>query len=148
MAENSRKRKAQSPILPDAAEPRDIFRGVWESLTNKTRGVTLENKNPEILFKLRSENITVHEPGEVEYERAVAVSNLLYRFTRPICVVQPAKATEVQIVVVEARRLGLSLTIKNGGHSYSGAVSRIQLHIYLVRYRNLFGNILKMKATC
>ncbi|KAI8951628.1 hypothetical protein F4801DRAFT_600939 [Xylaria longipes] len=91
MSGNLRKRKAQSHADPDPNRP------------------------------LKSKGITVHEPGEVEYERAVAVSNLLYRFTRPICVVQPVTATEVQKVVISVRCFGLSLTIKNGGHSYSGA---------------------------
>ncbi|KAI0481906.1 hypothetical protein F4859DRAFT_503591 [Xylaria cf. heliscus] len=78
-------------------------------------------KDPNIILYLKSENITVHEPGEVEYERAVAVSNLLHRFTRPICVVQPIRTRQVQKLVIATRELGLSLTIKNGGHSYTGA---------------------------
>ncbi|KAI0108982.1 hypothetical protein GGR51DRAFT_548073 [Nemania sp. FL0031] len=65
--------------------------------------------------------VIVHTPGEVEYERAVATSNLLYRFTRPICVVQPTQTSHVRAAVVAARMHSISLTIKNGGHSYTGS---------------------------
>ncbi|KAI0148716.1 hypothetical protein GGR57DRAFT_474079 [Xylariaceae sp. FL1272] len=76
---------------------------------------------PGIASDLIDKGLIVHIPGEVEYERAVAASNLLYRFTRPICVVQPVRAREVQTTVLAARKNKTSLTIKNGGHSYSGA---------------------------
>ncbi|KAI1270527.1 hypothetical protein F5Y18DRAFT_15174 [Xylariaceae sp. FL1019] len=76
---------------------------------------------PGIINELIEDNLVVHIPGEVEYERAVAVSNLLYRFTRPICVIQPIDFRDVQFAVRAARKHGTSLTTKNGGHSYSGA---------------------------
>ncbi|KAI0877775.1 hypothetical protein GGS24DRAFT_487628 [Hypoxylon argillaceum] len=76
---------------------------------------------PKFLPSLKADGIIVCEPGDVEYERAVATSNLLYRFTRPICVVQPTSASQVQNIVSQARIHNVSLTIKNGGHSYTGS---------------------------
>ncbi|RYP77276.1 hypothetical protein DL770_007099 [Monosporascus sp. CRB-9-2] len=65
--------------------------------------------------------IPVFNPGEVEYERSVATPNLLYRFSRPTCVVQPEGIAHVQTIIKEAASRGVSVTIKNGGHSYSGS---------------------------
>ncbi|PKX93529.1 FAD-binding domain-containing protein [Aspergillus novofumigatus IBT 16806] len=64
--------------------------------------------------------VPVFRVGEVEYERSVATANLLYRFTRPDCVVQPEGAGHVQFIVTRAKARDVSLTIKNGGHSYAG----------------------------
>ncbi|KAL2148929.1 hypothetical protein VTH82DRAFT_1615 [Thermothelomyces myriococcoides] len=66
-------------------------------------------------------NIPVFNPGEVEYERSVSVPNLLYRFSRPACVIKPENTAHVQAVVREAFFRGVRITIKNGGHSYSGS---------------------------
>jgi FAD/FMN-containing dehydrogenase len=60
-------------------------------------------------------------PGERDYERAVATDNLLYRFSRPLFVVQPRNAGQVRTIVNEARAKKLRITIKNGGHSYAGS---------------------------
>ncbi|RYP18833.1 hypothetical protein DL765_003713 [Monosporascus sp. GIB2] len=65
--------------------------------------------------------IPVFNPGEVEYERSVAVPNLLYRFSRPACVVQPEGTAHVQTIIKEASSRGVTITIKNGGHSYPGS---------------------------
>lgn len=81
----------------------------------------ISREGPRIISDLKEKGILVHEPGELEYERAVASSNLLYRFTRPTCVVQPILVSEVQAIVTEARAHRVSLTIKNGGHSYTGS---------------------------
>ncbi|KAF3483021.1 uncharacterized protein GIQ15_02345 [Arthroderma uncinatum] len=69
---------------------------------------------------LRSKKIPVFEPGEEEYERSVATPNLLFRFSRPDCVIQPETAAHVQAIVKQARSQNLSITIKCGGHSYAG----------------------------
>ncbi|KAK5996764.1 Cannabidiolic acid synthase-like protein [Cladobotryum mycophilum] len=68
----------------------------------------------------QSEDIPVFKPGEVEYERSVATANLLYRFARPGCVVQPARASQVETIVKVAKAWRVPITIKNGGHSYAG----------------------------
>ncbi|KAG0133176.1 hypothetical protein HOY82DRAFT_269424 [Tuber indicum] len=73
-----------------------------------------------IVSFLKYEEIPVYEPGEVEYERSVAVANLLYRYSRPTCVVQPLRSSDVQIIVKQAKDLKIPITIKNGGHSYAG----------------------------
>ncbi|TFB05902.1 hypothetical protein CCMA1212_001344 [Trichoderma ghanense] len=75
----------------------------------------------ELIQILKENNVPVFAPGELQYERSVATVNLIYRFARPDCVVQPRNASDVQCVVREARTRGVPITIKNGGHSYSGA---------------------------
>ncbi|KAH0499734.1 hypothetical protein TgHK011_006909 [Trichoderma gracile] len=70
---------------------------------------------------LRRKNIPVYTPGELPYERSVATVNLLYRYARPDCVVQPQNAAQVQLIVRSAKARDIPMTIKNGGHSYSGA---------------------------
>ncbi|KAK4125369.1 FAD-binding domain-containing protein [Parathielavia appendiculata] len=55
-----------------------------------------------------------------DYEHVIATSNLLFRFSRPECAVQPGNTAQVQDVIREARKLGLKVTIKCNGHSYAG----------------------------
>ncbi|KAE8147148.1 hypothetical protein BDV25DRAFT_169381 [Aspergillus avenaceus] len=69
---------------------------------------------------LKKRRVPVHLPGELDYERSVATSNLLYRFSRPDCVVQPEVFEHVQTVIIEAKRRNKKIIIKNGGHSYAG----------------------------
>ncbi|KAI0813832.1 hypothetical protein GGR55DRAFT_702810 [Xylaria sp. FL0064] len=83
--------------------------------------VSREPVNTNIIAELRKRDVIVYTPGQLEYERAVASSNLVYRFARPICVVQPASASNVQKIVIQARASNVSLTIENGGHSYIGS---------------------------
>ena len=64
--------------------------------------------------------ISVLQSGE-DYERSVATSNLLYRFFRPGCVVQPTQIAEVETVIRVAKYHGINVTIKNGGHAYTGS---------------------------
>ncbi|KAK3338500.1 hypothetical protein B0H65DRAFT_324757 [Neurospora tetraspora] len=59
-------------------------------------------------------------PKASEYERSVATANLLYRFTRPACVVQPETREQVAQVIKKAKKLRVPVTIKCGGHSYAG----------------------------
>ncbi|PTB65047.1 Glucooligosaccharide oxidase [Trichoderma citrinoviride] len=75
----------------------------------------------ELIQTLKEKKVPVFAPGEPQYERSVATVNLFYRFARPDCVVQPRNASDVQFVVREARIRRIPITIKNGGHSYSGA---------------------------
>ncbi|KAK3949779.1 hypothetical protein QBC32DRAFT_30092 [Pseudoneurospora amorphoporcata] len=72
------------------------------------------------LLKADKTSIPVFLPGETEYERSVANANLLYRFTRPACVVQPKTVGHVQTIVKEAKARNVPITIKCGGHSYAG----------------------------
>ncbi|KAH0847463.1 hypothetical protein AYO21_09352 [Fonsecaea monophora] len=74
---------------------------------------------------LRSANIPVFSPSgpkkeEEEYERSVATPNLLYRFSRPDCVIQPENAAQVQAIIKQAKSRRLKVTIKCAGHSYAG----------------------------
>ncbi|KAF5611930.1 6-hydroxy-D-nicotine oxidase [Fusarium subglutinans] len=68
----------------------------------------------------RGKKIPVYTPGELEYEKSVANSNLLYRFERPGCVTQPEHESHVRIIVKRAKEVGLPIRVKNGGHSYAG----------------------------
>ncbi|KAK1761760.1 hypothetical protein QBC33DRAFT_553363 [Phialemonium atrogriseum] len=76
------------------------------------------------LFK--SQKIPVLEPGQSEYDRAIATANLLFRFSRPDCVVQPETAAQVQTIIKEARSNRLKITIKCNGHSYAGHSTAFQ----------------------
>ncbi len=68
----------------------------------------------------RSQQIPVLEPGQAEYRQAIATSNLLFRFSRPDCVVQPENAAQVQTIIREAKKRSIKVTIKCNGHSYAG----------------------------
>ncbi|KAI0798932.1 hypothetical protein GGR55DRAFT_702508 [Xylaria sp. FL0064] len=68
----------------------------------------------------KSLDIPVLEPGQAEYRRAIATSNLLFRFSRPDCVVQPKNAIQVQAIINEARSRLINVTIKCNGYSYAG----------------------------
>ena len=84
----------------------------------------------DFIANLKDEEIPVFVPGEEEYERSVATSNLLYRFSRPTCVVQPKRASQVQLAIRCAvqlkdalpkdEKIKGQLIIKGGGHSYAG----------------------------
>ncbi|KAL1858162.1 hypothetical protein Daus18300_010043 [Diaporthe australafricana] len=78
-------------------------------------------REPDLISLFESQDIPVFTPGDLEYERAVACSNLLYRFSRPTYVVQPKENLHVQTIVMEAKSRRLAIKIKNGGHSYSGS---------------------------
>ncbi|KAI1170929.1 FAD-binding domain-containing protein [Nemania sp. FL0916] len=68
----------------------------------------------------KSKNIPVLEPGQPEYRKAIATSNLLFRFSRPDCVVRPKDAAQVQTVIQEAKSKAIKVTVKGNGHSYAG----------------------------
>ncbi len=68
----------------------------------------------------KSKGIPVLEPGQPAYERAIATSNLLHRFSRPECVVQPESAKHVKTIIEEAKAKKIKITIKCNGHSYAG----------------------------
>lgn len=68
----------------------------------------------------KAQQIPVLEPGQEEYDKAIATSNLLHRFSRPDCVVQPESAAHVQTIIKEAKSRKLKVTIKCRGHSYAG----------------------------
>ncbi|KAK6532870.1 hypothetical protein TWF281_007042 [Arthrobotrys megalospora] len=89
-------------------------------ITTEEERKKYRDKIREFADTLKGESVSVYLPGEEEYERSVATSNLLYRFARPDCVVQPLNANDVQTVVREAVQYGLPMTIKGGGHSYAG----------------------------
>lgn len=74
----------------------------------------------ELMKKCRAAKICVSCPSQLEYERSVASTNLLYRFTRPDCVVQPKCEEEVSNVVKWCRQHNLRLTVRGGSHSFAG----------------------------
>ncbi|KAF5616069.1 6-hydroxy-D-nicotine oxidase [Fusarium tjaetaba] len=68
----------------------------------------------------RGKKIPIYTAGELEYEKSVANANLLYRFERPGCVIQPEHESHIRIVVDRAKKVHLPIRIKNGGHSFAG----------------------------
>jgi hypothetical protein len=64
--------------------------------------------------------IPVLVPGNADYRQAIATANLLFRFSRPHCVVQPTDADQVQTIIREAKARSIKVTIKGNGHSYAG----------------------------
>ncbi|KAE8137273.1 hypothetical protein BDV38DRAFT_293029 [Aspergillus pseudotamarii] len=70
--------------------------------------------------KVLGTQIPVYKSGELEYEVSVDVANLLYRFSRPTCVVKPEQPVHVEEVVKYAYKHKTPVTVKNGGHSYAG----------------------------
>ncbi|KAL6894813.1 hypothetical protein GGI43DRAFT_429321 [Trichoderma evansii] len=81
----------------------------------------MDEEIKDIIQFFKDEEIPVYAVGELPYERSVATANFLYRYSRPGCVVQPKRASQVQEIVREAKRREIPITIKNGGHSYAGA---------------------------
>ncbi|KAM0265123.1 hypothetical protein ACHAQJ_000275 [Trichoderma viride] len=69
---------------------------------------------------LKRENVDVFKPGDPKYERSVITTNRLYRFSRPDSVVHPTSILDVQKIINEAVSRNITVTIKNGGHSYAG----------------------------
>ncbi|KAK7973727.1 hypothetical protein PG989_015575 [Apiospora arundinis] len=90
----------------------------------------------EIIIHCRLNHIPVFRPGDLEYERSVASTNLLHRYTRPDCVVQPASAHDVAEVVKQCRQHKMGLKVKSGGHSYAGhsmAEEGVLLHMHRLK---------------
>ncbi|KAF5019819.1 hypothetical protein F66182_8188 [Fusarium sp. NRRL 66182] len=74
-------------------------------------------------FNILKDTLTteqVLEPGTLEYEKAIFIGNLNYRFTTPAVVVRAKSINDVKSTIAFARTNGLRLTVKNGGHSYMG----------------------------
>ncbi|KAL4937615.1 hypothetical protein BDV06DRAFT_232459 [Aspergillus oleicola] len=92
---------------------------------------------------LKSKGVRVLKSGSTgtdreEYERCVATPNLLYRFSRPDCVVLPENASQVQAIIQEAKSKRLKVTIKCGGHSYAGHSTAFQgISLDLRRMKNV-----------
>ncbi|KAK8070707.1 hypothetical protein PG997_010910 [Apiospora hydei] len=90
---------------------------VPKTLVNCTRS---ESPAAELMNHCRANRIRVYNPGQLEYERSVASTNLLYRYTRPDCVIQPATGDDVARVVRFCYEAKIKLTVRSGGHSYAG----------------------------
>ncbi|VUC33278.1 unnamed protein product [Clonostachys rosea] len=87
-----------------------------------------------------SANIPIAQPDDDnyrDYEKLVVTSNLLFRFTRPLCVVQPESTAHVQFVVRQVKQRGLQLTIRCGGHSYAGFSTAIESNTVLMNLRKM-----------
>ncbi|KAL6897636.1 hypothetical protein GGI43DRAFT_423994 [Trichoderma evansii] len=99
------------------------------------------------LFK--SLDVPVLEPGQVEYDRAIATSNRLFRFSRPDCVVQPETAKHVRAIVREAAQKNIDLTIKCNGHSYAGHSAAMKgVSLDLRRMRILYNGCIINGGRC
>ncbi|KAF5693564.1 FAD-binding domain-containing protein [Fusarium denticulatum] len=69
---------------------------------------------------LKAQEVPILERGQPEYDKAIATSNLLFRFSRPEFVARPETPAHVQAVIKEAKAKKLKVTIKCNGHSYAG----------------------------
>ncbi|KAK6063805.1 hypothetical protein SCUP234_13265 [Seiridium cupressi] len=86
------------------------------------------------------------EPTYRDYEKAVVTSNLLFRFTRPPCVLKPESTEHVQKVVEQARLAKIPITIRCKGHSYAGHSTAIEKETILVDLRSMNTVQLDMKS--
>jgi len=101
------------------------------------------------IARFKESGIPVIEPKEPtyrDYEKAVVTSNLLYRFTRPPCVLKPETTEHVQKIVQQARSAKVPLTIRCGGHSYAGHSTAIEKDTLLVDLRSMNSVQLDMKT--
>jgi hypothetical protein len=114
--------KAASAPKSQASLPKSEDRGKKTGAGVKKKVATKkDNRVPDIIDLLKSKKIPVHKPGEEDYERSTATANRLFRFSRPACVVQPENSAHVQYIIKQAKSHNITITIKNGGHSYSGS---------------------------
>ncbi|RSL83665.1 hypothetical protein CEP52_016660 [Fusarium oligoseptatum] len=72
-----------------------------------------------------------------DYEKLVVTSNLLFRFSRPPCVVQPENAAHVQSIVEQVKQQKLQLAIRCGGHSYAGFSTAVEKNTILMDLRKM-----------
>ncbi|KAF4436165.1 hypothetical protein F53441_13309 [Fusarium austroafricanum] len=59
--------------------------------------------------------VPVYLPGELEYEKSVANPNLLYRFARPACVVQPEHEFHGGVLLSDDTLLEVTIVIPDNG---------------------------------
>ena len=59
-------------------------------------------------------------PGQAKYDTARLVFDSLYNGVHPLAVVQPLDAKDVSQIVNWARKTGVHIVAKSGGHSYGG----------------------------
>ncbi|EPS35109.1 hypothetical protein H072_11449 [Dactylellina haptotyla CBS 200.50] len=107
-------------------------------------------KMNKLIAHLRDEDIPVFVAGDEEYELSVATSNLLYRYSRPDCVVIPRNELDVQTVVMAANSddYRVPIIIKNGGHSYAGfSTTEKGISLDLRRMKKVTVDINSMTAT-
>ena len=72
-----------------------------------------------------------------DYEKLVVTSNLLFRFSRPACVVQPKDTTQVKAIIEQIKKHHLRLTIRCGGHSYAGFSTALEDNNILMDLRRM-----------
>ncbi|KAK1828988.1 FAD binding domain-protein [Podospora conica] len=115
----------------------------------------LRQKMGDAIRALEAQQVPVLKPGEDRYRKSIATSNLVFRFCRPDCVVQPQSVAHVQAIVREAKARSLKLTIKGNGHSYAGhstAMSGISLDLRSMKTAQLDMNpvdpMVTMDAGC
>ncbi|OTB06053.1 hypothetical protein M426DRAFT_55800 [Hypoxylon sp. CI-4A] len=97
-----------------------------------------------------SEKIHIVKPDDdnySKYEKAIVTSNLLFRFTRPPCVVQPENAAHVRSIIEHVKAQKISLTIRCGGHSYAGFSTAIEKNNVLMDLRKMNGVRLDSKTS-
>jgi hypothetical protein len=106
--------KSQASLAKSKGREKRIGAGVKKKVGTK-------KPVPDIIDLFKSKKIPIHKPGEEDYQRSIATANRLFRFSRPACVVQPEHSAHVKYIVKQAKSQNIPITIKNGGHSYSGS---------------------------
>lgn len=98
---------------------------------------------------LRLKKIPTFEPDDGnyrDYEKLIVTSNLLFRFTRPSCVVQPENSGHVQSIIQQVKKHKLQLTIRCGGHSYAGFSTALEKNSILMDLRKMNNAKLDVQA--
>ncbi|KAI9052661.1 hypothetical protein LZ554_004000 [Drepanopeziza brunnea f. sp. 'monogermtubi'] len=80
-----------------------------------------EAKVADLVELITDQNIPVYTDPDSEYFRSIAVANRLFRFAQPALVVHPRTTADVEYIIRQAKRANIPVTIKNGGHAYSGS---------------------------
>jgi len=88
--------------------------------TLELKGKFNNDKIADLVAVFQKAEIPVYGKSQCEFTSSIRHYNRLFRFSQPGLVVNPKTAAHVQQIVKAAKRLNFPLTVKNGGHSYSG----------------------------
>ncbi len=83
--------------------------------------VALDSAAPDWVGLDRAVTGAVYRPGSTGYGTSKLIFNTRYDGATPLAVVRPTNQADIQQTVAFARRYGLRISPRNGGHSYVGA---------------------------
>jgi FAD/FMN-containing dehydrogenase len=105
----------RSLVLRGAGVAAAAWAPVWLSASGASGAV-----DPRLRALASAVRGPVLAPPGAAYERARLVYNERYDEVRPLAVFRPVSGEDVRQVVLWARRFGVELTVRSGGHSYGG----------------------------